>query len=192
MAHVKKWFAACMTALAGSILLMLVVFWIFDPYFHYHKPFPFVSYRMYDERYMNDGISRHFDYDAVITGTSMAQNFKPSEADALFGVTSVKETFSGASYKELSENLERALRRNGELGTVIWTMDANAILRDKDYMTYDDIRHIFTTIIHGMMCAMCLTKCVVPRRAEQSDHDAHRAAEYDARRVFLVGEGDRL
>ena len=78
MAHAKKWFAACMTALAGSILLMLVVFWIFDPYFHYHKPFPFVSYRMYDERYMNDGISRHFDYDAVITGTSMAQNFKPS------------------------------------------------------------------------------------------------------------------
>ena len=34
MAHAKKWFAACMTALAGSILLMLVVFWIFDPYFH--------------------------------------------------------------------------------------------------------------------------------------------------------------
>ena len=122
----------------------------------------------------------------------MAQNFKPSEADALFGVTSVKETFSGASYKELSENLERALRRNGELGTVIWTMDANAILRDKDYMTYDGYRHIFTTIIHGMMCAMCLTKMCVPGVLKQSDHDAHRAAEYDARRVFLVGEGDRI
>lgn len=91
----KKWFLSCMSVLAGSILIMLLVFWIFDPYFHYHKPFSFISYRLYDERYINDGISRHFDYDAIITGTSMAQNFKTSEVDALFGVESVKETFSG-------------------------------------------------------------------------------------------------
>ena len=129
----KKWFLSCMSVLAGSILLMLLVFWIFDPYFHFHKPFSFISYRLYDERYINDGISRHFDYDAIITGTSMAQNFKTSEVDALFGVESVKETFSGAGYKELSENLDRALKRRPELKTVIWTMDANAILRDKDY-----------------------------------------------------------
>ena len=86
----KKWFLSCMSVLAGSILIMLLVFWIFDPYFHYHKPFSFISYRLYDERYINDGISRHFDYDAIITGTSMAQNFKTSEVDALFGVESVK------------------------------------------------------------------------------------------------------
>ncbi len=67
----KKWFLACMSVLLGSLFLMVLVFWIFDPYFHYHKPFPFVSYRLYDERYINDGISRHFDYDAIITGTSM-------------------------------------------------------------------------------------------------------------------------
>ena len=66
----KKWFLACMSVLLGSLFLMVLVFWIFDPYFHYHKPFPFVSYRLYDERYINDGISRHFDYDAIITGTS--------------------------------------------------------------------------------------------------------------------------
>ena len=32
------------------------------------------------------------------------------EVDALFGVESVKGTFSGAGYKELSENLDRALK----------------------------------------------------------------------------------
>lgn len=37
----KKWFLSCMSVLAGSILIMLLVFWIFDPYFHYHKPFFF-------------------------------------------------------------------------------------------------------------------------------------------------------
>lgn len=126
-----------MAVLISGIFLMLIVFWVVDPFFHFHKPFSFMSYRLYDERYMNDGISRHFEYDAVITGTSMAQNFKTSEADALFGVKSVKETFSGAGYKELSENLGRALDRNGNLKTVIWTMDANALIREKDYDQYE-------------------------------------------------------
>lgn len=126
-----------MALLLAVLLAMLAVFWVFDPFFHFHKPFPFISYRLYDERYMNDGISRHFDYDAVITGTSMAQNFKTSEVDALFGVRSVKETFSGAGYRELSQNLGRALERNRNLKTVIWTMDANALIRDKDYDQYE-------------------------------------------------------
>lgn len=133
----KKWFATCMSVLLGTIVLMLLIFWIFDPYFHFHKPYDFVSYRLYDERYTNDGISRHFTYNAMITGTSMAQNFKTTEADAIFGVTSVKETFSGAGYRELSQNLERALRRNDKLKTVIWTMDFNSLIRDKDYDQYE-------------------------------------------------------
>lgn len=168
----KKWFVTCMSALLGTILLMLLVFWIFDPYFHFHKPFPFVSYRMYDERYTNDGISRHFDYDAVITGTSMAQNFKTSEADVLFGVNAVKETFSGAGYKELSQNLERALQRNDRLRTVIWTMDSNSLIRDKDYDQYEgyptylyddnpwnDVSYVFNKNVwyHGVLPNLIMT-----------------------------------
>lgn len=168
----KKWFVTCMSVLLGTILLMLLVFWIFDPYFHFHKPFSFVSYRIYDERYTNDGISRHFDYDAMITGTSMAQNFKTSEADALFGVNAVKETFSGAGYKELSQNLERALQRNDRLKTVIWTMDSNSMIRDKDYDQYEgyptylyddnpwnDVSYVFNKNVwyHGVLPNLIMT-----------------------------------
>lgn len=103
----NKWLKKCILALVGSVVLIVVLCFIFDPYFHFHKPFPFVRYRLYEERYINDGISRHFDYNAMITGTSMAQNFKTSEVDELFGVQSVKETFSGADIG-LSQNLERA------------------------------------------------------------------------------------
>ena len=168
----KKWFRCCMALLLAVIALLLAVFWVFDPFFHFHKPFSFVSYRLYDERYGNDGISRHFDYDAVITGTSMAQNFKTSEADVLFGVKSVKETFSGAGYKELSDNLGRALRRNENLKTVIWTMDSNAIIRDKDYDQYEgyptylyddnpwnDAAYVFNKNIwyHGVIPSLLMT-----------------------------------
>lgn len=134
----RKWFKNCITALLISVIGSFILFWVIDPYFHFHKPFDFVSYRLYDERYTNDGISRHFDYDAVITGTSMAQNFKTSEADRLFGVKAVKETFSGADYGELSDNLGRALKYNDDLKVIIWAMDFNALMRDKDYKAYDD------------------------------------------------------
>lgn len=134
----RRWFVRCLSAIILIAAAITAVVWIIDPYFHFHKPFSFVSYRLYNERYTNDGISRHFDYDTIITGTSMAQNFKPSEADALFGVKSVKETFSGAGFWELSNNLERALERNDRLKTVIWSVDFNSLIREKDYDVYGE------------------------------------------------------
>lgn len=134
----KKWLQKCIVLLVSLLGIIMVVMVVVDPYFHYHGPFDFMSYRLYEERYINDGITRHFEYDAIITGTSMSQNFKPSEMDALFGTTSVKVPFSGAGYQELSRNLERALARNENIKTVIWTVDYNGLLREYDWQRYED------------------------------------------------------
>lgn len=134
----KKWFIQCMCSLLAVLALLAGIMIIVDPYFHYHKPLSFLSYRLYEERYTNDGIARHFDYDAIITGTSMAQNFKPSEMDALFGTNAIKQTFAGAGYQELSENLDRALSRNGEVKAVLMPVDYNGFLRDYDWKQYED------------------------------------------------------
>lgn len=134
----KKWFQKCIAVL-GSFLGLIVIVMIFvDPYFHYHKPFDFMSYRLYEERYINDGIARNFEYDAIITGTSMSQNFKPSEMDALFGTQSIKVPYSGAGYQELSQSLQRALERNENIKTVVWTVDYNGLLREHDWKKYED------------------------------------------------------
>ena len=134
----KKWFQKCILVLLLLLVLIVAVVVFVDPYFHYHKPFDFMSYRLYEERYINDGIGRHFDYDAIITGTSMAQNFKPSELDALFGTKAVKMPFSGAGYAELSENLDRALARNGNVKMVLWAVDYNGLLRSYDWQQYEN------------------------------------------------------
>ena len=89
----------------GAVLAMLVmlgglVVWV-DPFFHYHKPLEQLAYPIDSERYQNDGISRNFTYDAVLTGTSMMENFKASRFDSLFGVTSVKIPYAGGYYKEV-------------------------------------------------------------------------------------------
>lgn len=143
-----------------------------DPYFHYHGPFSSFSYRLYEERYINDGISRHFNYDAIITGTSMSQNFKPSEFDALFGTNSIKQPLPGAGYEEITQNLARALNRNDSVDTVLWTLDYNGLLRAYDWKQYEeyptylydenpfnDVSYLFNKSIlyHGIMPNLALT-----------------------------------
>lgn len=168
----KRWFWNCIGILGALLVVIAVVTVVVDPYFHYHKPLSFLSYRIYEERYVNDGISRHFDYDAVITGTSMSQNFKTSELDALFDVNAVKEPFSGAGLKELSENLDRTLKRNPEVRMVVMPLDYNALLQDadwekyKDYPTYlyddnpiNDARYVWNKSIlyHGVIADLTRT-----------------------------------
>lgn len=109
---------------------------VIDPYFHYHEPLKSLAYPIYDERYQNDGIVKNFRYDAIITGTSMTQNFKTSKLDRLFDVKAIKVPFSGASYKEINENLERAVEANPEIRLIVRGLDYNALGIDKDTMSY--------------------------------------------------------
>ena len=134
----KKWFYKCIITLVSLLVFIAAVMIIIDPYFHYHKPLSFLSYRLHEQRYINDGISRHFDYDAMITGSSMTENFKPSEMDALFGTNAVKTSFSGAGYQELSQHVERSLKRNDSLHTVLWALDYNGFIREYDWKNYQD------------------------------------------------------
>ena len=82
---------------------------------------------------------RHFEYDTIITGTSMTENFRTTECDALFGGKSIKVPLSGASFKELHSATRRALQRNPEVRRVIRGIDAADFISDKDAMSYDDI-----------------------------------------------------
>lgn len=134
----KKWFRLFVLLQVGVLLCIILLMVVVDPYFHYHKPVPGISYRLYEERYINDGISRNFDYNAILTGTSMTQNFKTSEFDRLFGVQSVKEPFSGAGYEELADNLDRALSYNKECKTVLLGLDYNGLNREHDWKQYED------------------------------------------------------
>lgn len=109
-----------------------------DPFFHYHAPYTDTYfYSLGNQRSQNDGISKHFTYDAVITGTSMTENFKTSEIDELFGVSSVKVPFSGATYREINDNLEVALRYNENCNMVIRALDAGHFLDTADVMRLD-------------------------------------------------------
>jgi hypothetical protein len=106
---------------------------VIDPYFHYHAPIEGISYILNNERTQNDGILRHFDYDALITGTSMSENFKTSLADELFDAHFVKAAYGGGYYREVCSGETTALVSRPGLKMVIRSVDQNFALYDKDY-----------------------------------------------------------
>lgn len=137
MISAKKW---SITLLATIFILLISlggVTAIVDPFFHYHAPLAMIEYPLRNERYQNDGIVKHFKYDAIITGSSMTQNFKASEFDELFGVNSVKVPFSGGSYREVNENIQRAVEANTDIKIILRGLDYAAILKEKDSINYD-------------------------------------------------------
>lgn len=116
----------------GILLFFSLIIGIIDPAFHFHAPLPGVSYVLNKERYQNNGIVRHFEYDALVTGTSMSENTDTSEVDNLFGVHSIKACFMGATYRELGDNIRVALKANPDLKMVMCTADISDLITDAD------------------------------------------------------------
>lgn len=136
----KKWLIGWLVMV--TIMLIVIGGFVYkvDPYFHYHAPdTEKYYYSLNNERSQNNGIVKHFDYDALITGTSMTENFKTSEFDDIFGVKSVKTAYSGGTYKEINDNLDVALKSNPQLQTVVRSLDYSLyyLLNDKDGMRTD-------------------------------------------------------
>lgn len=133
----KRWVLFTVALLCGLLIVLGGFTAVVDPYFHYHKPLTNLEYPFGPERYINDGIGRNFEYEAIITGTSMTQNFRSSEFESLWGVKTVKTPFAGASYKEIDEYLARTLQCKKGVRYVLRGLDYSYLLKDKDEMRYD-------------------------------------------------------
>lgn len=139
----KLWSILCIGIMMAVFVILGITTAVIDPFFHYHKPLDALTYPLNNQRYQNDGIVRNFEYDALITGTSMTENFKTSEFDALFGTNSIKVSYSGGTLPELTANLEQALEHNPALKTVLLCIDEwllysgrELIQADGDYPNY--------------------------------------------------------
>ena len=143
-----------------------------DPFFHYHAPLSGFYYMLDNERAQNDGITKRFSYQALITGTSLTQNFKTSELEALFGVQAVKVCYAGSPMKETADNLRVALATH-EVKMVVRDLYEEMLLWDKDRLLdsageypvwlyndnpFDDVRYLLNMDVLVDYCAPMLVK----------------------------------
>lgn len=133
----KKYVQTVLISTLLMITLFATIIALIDPYFHYHKPLSGLSYPLNNERYQNDGIVKHFDYDTIITGTSITENFKTTEFDSLFGVNSIKTSFQGTGYKEIDQNIRRGISANKNIKYVLRSLDSTRLIADKDEVEKD-------------------------------------------------------
>lgn len=176
-----KWIIGILAAAAAAVLIFILSIFAIDPMFHYHAPLKFLSYPLVNERYQNNGIVRHFDYDSVITGTSMTENFKTSEAQKLFGSDFIKVAFSGGGYTEIGDNLKAAYDSGHDIKYVIWGLDYDKMIYGKNYRytekgdfpdylyndsSLDDIKYFFDPVV--VKLAGSVVKSTVTGRAATS------------------------
>lgn len=92
----KKMVIATFSLLLSALLIMGTINFAIDPLFQYHKPWFGLNANVIDERYQNAGIAKNFEFENVIIGNSMSENFLVSDVENLFDGKTVKLTASGS------------------------------------------------------------------------------------------------
>lgn len=120
------------------ILGVVITVVLIDPFFHYHKPLKKISYFIDNnqQRYMNDGIVKNFEYDSIITGTSMTENFRSSQFDNLFNSKSIKVPFSGGSYREINNIVDVSLKNKRDVKYILRGLNYGKIREEYSKMSY--------------------------------------------------------
>ncbi|MDE6128573.1 MAG: hypothetical protein K2G16_05200, partial [Lachnospiraceae bacterium] len=69
--HCILFAALSLPALLAAAMLVIAA----DPFFQYHKPLKGLYYLIDNKLSQNPGLARHFEYDSIITGSSMTVTF---------------------------------------------------------------------------------------------------------------------
>ncbi|GMK39620.1 hypothetical protein PCCS19_26740 [Paenibacillus sp. CCS19] len=112
---------------AGAAVLLS---WTIDPLQHYHKSWYKPVYSS-EERYQNAGLARNYDYDTIIVGTSMTENFLPSVVGRTMGGHVMKLSLRGSLMPEQYETAKLALS-TGKVKQVLWGIDYFALRQPTD------------------------------------------------------------
>lgn len=114
----KKYFYITLSTIIISLLLIVGMVIIVDPYQQYRASNSFIK----EERYLNPGIAKTHNYDAVIVGSSMAMNHYPSYVDSLFNWNTINMTTKGGTDYDYTL-LFPYLINIGKVKHMIWGMD---------------------------------------------------------------------
>lgn len=114
---------------AALLLFCILLVVLFDPFFQYHKPLPGLKAVLTDKEYQCVGSLKNFDYDSVIAGSSVSENYNNSWFDEGFHCTSVKAIRSYGATADLCYLLDIAFKKH-EIKYVFYNLDPSALCAD--------------------------------------------------------------
>jgi hypothetical protein len=122
----RRFLIAFLTVVALSVAGIATFNYVVDPFQYYrvaklYRPILWGGM----QRYQNAGLARNFAEDTVIVGSSVTENFLPSDLRALWGAPATKLSISGSTAHEQFLVLRAALR-TGRVRNVFWGLDTGA------------------------------------------------------------------
>jgi hypothetical protein len=120
-------FLAGVLCIAAAFLAATAAFnaWV-DPFQSYRKSERFAP-RFYPawQRHENPGLAKHYDYDRVVTGSSLMENVLPADVDRVFGGRTINLSVSAQTAFDAGRLLRLALG-TGRPRHVVMNLDYNA------------------------------------------------------------------
>ena len=116
-------FAVRSVALLAAVIGVVI---LFDPFYRYHAPLPGLKAVLSDKEYQCVGTLRNFDYDALIVGSSVCENYNNHWFDEGFGCTAIKAIRSYGATADLCYLLDKAYESH-ELKYVFYNIDPSSL-----------------------------------------------------------------
>lgn len=191
--------AVVAAAFAVMVLCMIAVI-VVDPFFHYHRPLAGFPYIVDNDLSQNPGMAARFDYDGLITGSSMTMNFHPDDFAELFGLKMIKLPYGGAYPADIGTMLDIAYdsRKDGDvppLRMAVIAVDPPTLTADTDehkfavpeYL-YDDnpVNDVFYVLNREVLWQYVLRPAVQRKATDMNTvYDLHFSQEdYDRDKVL--------
>lgn len=119
--------------ISSGILLLLctAAVVLFDPFFQYHKPLPGLKKVLTDKEYQCTGSLKTFDYDSVVAGSSVAENYYNDWFNQHFDCNVIKAIRSYGATADLCYLLDLAFESQ-ELKYVFYNLDPSALVAEPE------------------------------------------------------------
>lgn len=188
----KQWALLTLTAILCALSLIVGAVVFIDPFEVYHKATRFIPpIASGTQSYSNAGIAKSYDYDSIIIGSSMTENFRPSQMDELLGGRFVKLCVNGGTPFNHRQMMEMAFSSH-EIKTVLYGLDVDALsffyktpkAEMPTYLYDDDLLNDVQYWFNRSVLARYIPKCL--RTLGQTDPD-QRDTMYSWGESFTFG-----
>lgn len=132
----KKWTVLTICVTVALLLMLAVVMYITDPLLYFRKETKILSLWEYNQLYSGPGVARYYDYDTVVTGSCMVQQFDTRMIDEAYDANSVKLTYNGATAYNVKTILDICFETHPEIKRAIIPMDIFLSVKDVNEYSY--------------------------------------------------------
>lgn len=152
----KKFIKKLIITVLILIFTVGAVVYVFDPFYHYHKPWLGLKEVLNDKEYQCIGTLRHFDYDTLLVGSSVMENNDNAWYDEAYGVKSIKAIRSYGATADLCYLMDEAYE-NHDIKYVFYNIDPSSLSADAettyestgcpmylyDHNPFNDVQYLF-------------------------------------------------